>query len=270
MKVMKKIYLILGFVIMTMIAFGQVAPVANMRVATATTPLGINIPVGYLVYDYGADKLYNCKTASVGTLTLTTGAANFEEISLGANHAPVTIVTLTAHGLHLTGQAITMDTATVSQTGTLRGTDFTTFNNKVTSITAGVGINIAGTTTVPIAKVDTADASILSRQRAVHEYLGLNATAANSSLLESHNAAYFATAASVKTAFVEDLEVATADSSSGHFYIIPAHTPISTTLSVVFNNMPLVPTTQYTIVSNKVRIGFSPGLYDKIQLKYAY
>ena len=369
---MKKLFMILGFAIMTMIVYAQSAPVANMRVATATTAFGINIPVGYLIYDYGADKLYVCKAATASTATLTTGSANFSEIALGAGHSAVTIVTSTAHGLHLIGQAITMDTATVSQTGTLRGTDFNTFNNKVTSITAGVGINIAGTTTVPVAKVDTADASILSRQRAVKEYAAIvhshaqsaitamqdtlnsflrrkdtanvvlsreraakdyaakvhtHAQSAITALSDTFSVRYsrkdtatvllsreraakdyqakgsylaagdtthlhnvtdsirtalkntepigdiladYALANSVKTPFVEtQIEVANNDSTA-HYYVTPTHTPATNTIRVLINNAAVALTTGYTIVSNKIRIGFGLLMYDKIDIAYSY
>jgi len=45
---------------------------------------------------------------------------------------------------------ITIQQANGSQSGFLSSSDFTTFNNKVTSISAGTGISIGGTTTVPI------------------------------------------------------------------------------------------------------------------------
>jgi len=70
-----------------------------------------------------------------------------------------------------------------------------TWNAKEDALTFGLGLNRAVNTVI----VDTADVSILSRQRAVKTYLGRYTTAVNSFLLENHSAAYFQTAITTGT-----------------------------------------------------------------------
>lgn len=167
---MRKLLLVLIFAFTSVIVFAQAAPVANMRIANATTAVGVNVPVGFIFYDVADNTLYVCKTATASTLTLTTGAANFQQISLGASHNPVTI-NATANGLSVDGsQVLTLAAATSGQTGALTSTDWSTFNNKVTSISAGTGVSVTGTTTVPIVGVDTSAVAILGRVRAANTY----------------------------------------------------------------------------------------------------
>lgn len=127
---MRKLILGLMLVLLTTLAYSQ-SPVAQWRVPNATAALLINIPVGWNVYDTTAHKLYTCKTATASTFTLTTAAAHFQLIG---------------------------------GSGVGSGT--------VTDIAAGLGISTGGsdiTSTGTIA-VDTSSVSILSRQRALHEY----------------------------------------------------------------------------------------------------
>jgi hypothetical protein len=129
---MKKLLFL--FIILMGFALGvnaQLSPTTGGRIANATTAFGVNLSVGSAVYDLNTNKLYVCKTATVSTLTLTTGSANFQIIG---------------------GNGI--------GTGT------------VTDLTAGLGITFGGSdiiTTGTVA-VDTANVSILSRERALHEY----------------------------------------------------------------------------------------------------
>lgn len=90
---MKKLIIFTLLVSMTAFIFGQGAsPSDQVRVANATTAFGVNIPIGTTVYDVGADKYYVCKTASISTLTLTTGSANFTLI--GGTNGTVTEITV--------------------------------------------------------------------------------------------------------------------------------------------------------------------------------
>ena len=129
---MKRLFYV--FVILMGFALGvnaQLSPTYGGRIANATTAFGVNLSVGSAVYDLNTNKLYVCKTASASTLTLTTGSANFQII--GGN-------------------------------GVGTGT--------VTDLAAGLGITFGGSdiTTTGTVAVDTSSASILSRQRALHEY----------------------------------------------------------------------------------------------------
>ena len=370
---MRKLLLILVFAITSVIAFGQAAPTANMRIANATTAFGVNIPVGFIVYDYGADKLYMCKAATASTLTLTTGSANFGQISLGAAHLPVTI-NATANGLSVDGsQVLTLATANTSTTGALTGTDWTTFNNKQTAtltngnILVGNGSNVAtsvsmsgdatisntgaitvsnaasnmrvggvlkivGTTTgsasdslltvnggtvkkvasstyqtstltsgnilvgngsnVATSVTASGDATISNtgavtvsnaagnlRVVGTIKNVGITDDGSPDSIITLNNgvfrrsaASLFQAASAVKTAIVEDFEMATADSASvGHYYYALAHTPLTGTIQVQINGMPLKPTTQWTVqATSKIRVGFSIGQYDRASITYSY
>jgi len=86
MKTLRQLILILSLVLIGVSGYSQgVTPVEVLRVANATTTFDVNIAVGKQIYDIGTDKLYVCKTASVSTLTLTTGTANFTLIGGSAS-----------------------------------------------------------------------------------------------------------------------------------------------------------------------------------------
>ena len=163
---MKKSALVFVFVLMAAFGYSQATPSASVRVADTTTILGINISVGTTVYVVSRDQYFICKAATASTEKVSAHLyANFTRV----NHDAATVTT--GSGLGISGQNVTMATANTTTQGTVTAADWNTFNNKVTSITAGVGIGVAGTATVPIVKVDTAAASILSRQRAANTYL---------------------------------------------------------------------------------------------------
>jgi len=67
--------------LISILAFSQVVPTEVLRIANATTAMGVNISVGKLVYDINADLLYVANAAVVHTLTLTSGSANFTLVS---------------------------------------------------------------------------------------------------------------------------------------------------------------------------------------------
>jgi len=90
---MKKLILITILFLAVLIGFGQGAtPSSQVRVATATTAFGINVPIGTTVYDIGADKYFVCKAASIATLTLTTGSANFTQVGGAGMGGSVTTI----------------------------------------------------------------------------------------------------------------------------------------------------------------------------------
>ena len=73
----------------------------------------------------------------------------------------------------------------------------------------------------------------------------------------------------IHQAKVENFEQA-GDSLSGHSFFTLAQTPISTATEVQLNGMTLIPTTQYTIVGTKIRVGISCYKYDKLLVSYSY
>jgi len=257
---MKKLMMFICLITLGLGVFGQATPSDQVRVANATTAFGVNIPIGTTVYDIGADKFYVCKAASVSTLTLTTGAANFTELATGSMHAAVTIPTLTAHGLHLSTQAISMDTATASQTGTLSSADWTTFNNKLSaevdgSITnEGVLTVVDGTNTADI----KSNTSMAKRVRFSGSG-GVTIEGADSTIT------LFS-----RSAIVEDFEQAADSIADNRCYFQLSQTPTAGTISVHLNGVNLKPTTQYTIVTNKLRIGCGVYKYDQVNISYSY
>ncbi len=90
---MKKLIVILILFLFGIWGYSQTTPTVQLRVVDATTPFGINVPIGTTVYDIGADKYFVCKTASASTLTLTTGAANFTQLGGSGLGGTVTSVT---------------------------------------------------------------------------------------------------------------------------------------------------------------------------------
>ncbi len=132
-------------------------------------------------------SLSNRINTKQGTITLTTtgtsGAANFSSNILNipqyqAAGTYVTSVTGTSPIVSSGGTtpAISIPAATSSVNGYLSSTDWTTFNNKsntngtVTSVATGLGLSGGTITTSGTLLVDTASASILSRQRAANTY----------------------------------------------------------------------------------------------------
>ena len=63
--------------LISILAFSQIVPTEVLRIANASTAMGVNISVGKLIYDINADLLYVSNAAVVSTSTLTTGSANF-------------------------------------------------------------------------------------------------------------------------------------------------------------------------------------------------
>ena len=80
----------------------------------------------------------------------------------------------------------------------------------------------------------------------------------------------FTLTATAKTAIVEDFEQATDSIANNRCYFQLTQTPAAGTISVIVNGMNLKPTTQYAIISNKLRIGFAVYQYDKVQISYSY
>jgi Chaperone of endosialidase len=130
-------------------------------------------------------SLSNRINTKQGTITLTTtgtsGAATFSSNTLNipqyqAAGTYVTAVTGTSPIVSSGGTtpAISIPAATSSVNGYLSSTDWSTFNNKgsgsVTSVATGLGLSGGTITTSGTLLVDTASASILSRQRAANTY----------------------------------------------------------------------------------------------------
>jgi hypothetical protein len=85
----------------------------------------------------------NGLTGSVQTLSTGTTGTDFGITSSGIDHT------------------FNLPVASAANTGKLSSTDWSTFNNKVTSLSAGTGISIGGTTTVPIVTNTAPDQTVI-------------------------------------------------------------------------------------------------------------
>lgn len=85
----------------------------------------------------------NGLTASIQTFTAGTAGTDFAIVSSDFNHT------------------FNLPLASAANTGKLSSTDWSTFNNKVTSLSAGTGISIGGTTTVPIVTNTAPDQTVI-------------------------------------------------------------------------------------------------------------
>ncbi len=238
---MKKIYLLFFLLAIFVNSFGQATPTTNMRIATATTAFGVNIPVGFTIYDVGANKYYVCKAATISTGTLTANAANFQEI----------LTTVLADGKVIIGNSSGV-AAPVSVTG-----DMTITNAGVTTVANAAGnMRVNGTLKIVGTADDAAPDSILT---------------VAAGIFKRSATSLFQMASAVKTAIVEEMEVANADSASvGRYYYTLAHTPTAGTVTVQINGSAIKLTTQYLLLTNKIRVGFSLGQYDKLLVAYSY
>ena len=76
-------FLIGLFVLFPVLVFSQLSPRSPGNIQNSTTPFGVNVPQGNLIYDMTAQKYYYCITNTLGTYTLTTASANFIQVSTG-------------------------------------------------------------------------------------------------------------------------------------------------------------------------------------------
>lgn len=114
-------------------------------------------------------------TGSSGAATLVGATLNIPQYSGGVTSVTGTAPVVSSGG---TTPAISMAAATTFVDGYLTSTDWTTFNNKgsgtVQSIATGLGLSGGTITTNGTLLVDTASASIISRERAAMKFYPIN------------------------------------------------------------------------------------------------
>ena len=266
----KLVILLVSFVLLSVMGYGQATPFNGVRVANATTVLGVNVSIGTQVWDIGAQKLFQCIAATASTLTLTTGSANFIQIGGSGLGGTVTSVA-TNTGSGITGGTITT-TGTLAIDTTIIETK--TYNNSKLALKN--------------TKADTAnDVRIWKYDNAGDIYVGIgnntytavagNGTATKKFLSETSGTGSFVTISAsdvgAQAAFTSDVvDYEPAADSLTTCHIALNGVPIGA-ITVVHNGLPLKLTTQFTIQAspNRVRISGVPVYkYDKIEVAYKY
>ena len=170
-----------------MVVASSTGVLSTQAISSDTTSLSNRINLKLNISDTasmlsGYQSAINSKQAQITlTTTGTSGAANFSSNTLNipqyqAAGTYVTSVTGTSPIVSSGGTtpAISIPAATSSVNGYLSSTDWSTFNGKgsgtVTSVATGLGLSGGTITTSGTLLVDTASASILSRQRAANTY----------------------------------------------------------------------------------------------------
>ena len=77
---MKKLILLMSFILLSYLGFSQATPTEVLRIANKTTAMGKNLSTGKLVYDMQDSILWVTNKGVASTLTLTTGATSFTMI----------------------------------------------------------------------------------------------------------------------------------------------------------------------------------------------
>lgn len=115
----------------------------------AFVPLTRNITINGITQDLSVDRTWTI-AAGVSSVNTATGAVSL-------------LVSNTGTGGTLQWNTTTLEIpeAAATKTGLLSSTDWSTFNNKVTSISAGTGISVGGTTTVPIVTNTAPDQTVV-------------------------------------------------------------------------------------------------------------
>ena len=116
----KKFLLTILTLILSVTLFAQ-TPVKTIRVISATTAIGENIPVGTQVYDVATYKLYVATSGVISTATLTSAASSFKLVNGNGttNLSEGTTTTTTVNVNSSTGTSATLQSASTSRAGLL-------------------------------------------------------------------------------------------------------------------------------------------------------
>ena len=159
---MKKITLILSFLLISLLGLSQVTPVEVLRIADATTALGKNLSVGKQVYNVATGELFVVTTGVISTATLTTGSASFSIINgagvtnLSEGTATETTVDVNSN----TGANATLASASATRAGLMSKAKFDEVvvnNAKVTNQATSLSVGTVNSTTVSITSDGGAD-----------------------------------------------------------------------------------------------------------------
>ena len=153
---MKKLTLLLSFILISFIGFSQATPTEILRIADATTAMGKNLSVGKIVYNIATDELFVVNTGVASTLTLTTGTASFtlinpEDANTNLSEGTATITTVDVNSS--TGTNATIAAASTSRAGVMSKAKFdeVVLNNaKLTNVSTALSTGTVSTTTYGI------------------------------------------------------------------------------------------------------------------------
>jgi hypothetical protein len=278
----KLVILLVSFVLLSMIGYGQATPTAQVRVANATTAFGINVPIGYTVYDVGANKYFVCTAATASTATLTTGSANFTQLGGSGLGGTVTNVTGTSPIMVATGTTTPVvsintdslaswarrkDTATILLSRTRASHDYQAKGTYVTAVSAKLA-NVSGTTSIRIAPTVGIAKDSLVKMDSTASAGQIAVFSTSGTGLAGRSNASMASQLGVKTYKAFETE-ATVDSLTRYIYALSV-TPVSTSVEVKINGSNLKATSQYTINGTKIYILAPIRTYDKINITCSY
>jgi hypothetical protein len=103
----KKLLIILSFILLALIGYSQVTDVAELRIADATTAFGRNLPVGSKVYNIATGDYWVATAGVVSTATLTTASESFTLLNAaGTDDQTASEVDITDAGGYYTGTEV--------------------------------------------------------------------------------------------------------------------------------------------------------------------
>lgn len=84
---MKKLLIVLSFILLLLTGYSQATDVGELRIANATTPFGRNLPVGTKVYNIATSEYWVAISGVHKDSTLTTAAAMFTQLNADDQNA---------------------------------------------------------------------------------------------------------------------------------------------------------------------------------------
>ena len=144
-RIMRKLILSLIIILISYVSFGQATPTSDIRMVNATTPFGVNLPIGTKVYNIATKIWYTANAGISSDKTITTAiSANLLDATGSGTVTSVAALTLGTTGSDLsstvatgtTTPVITLNVPTASSTarGALSSTDWTKFNKAGDSV----------------------------------------------------------------------------------------------------------------------------------------
>lgn len=283
---MKKLILILGFVIISLIGYSQATAVGEFRVATTSTAFGVNLPTGTKIYCIADSTYWVLKAPAGSALTIATVAAS-DKFQLNKTAIDTDDQNLTWDATNGHIEISEGNDADVGSFGTANANygfvigsngETTKFlrgdNTWQTVITTEVDGSVTNEGALTVGAGGANDSKIVSntigdKAVVIAGGAGITITEADSTI----TIAYGGTA--VRTSLVEWFEVV-ADDLTLPYPITLAQTPSATTIiSLQLNGQPVkyaagtTPGT-FNFSSNNLSLYVPVYQYDAIEIRYQY